>query len=81
MKADKNVFPYHLKNWNGDSTVYTGLNAHDYIAIQAMVGLLAGISASHGSVPMPPHEAIAKDCYKMADAMIKQSEVHDEQSV
>lgn len=75
MKADKNVFPYKLTNWNGAGTVYTGLEARDYIAIQAMTGLLAGISASHGSRPMPSYESIAKDCYNMADAMIKQSEV------
>lgn len=74
MKADENVFPYQLDEGNGNVIVYTGLTARDYIAIQAMAGLLAGISATHGLAPMPSYESIAKDCYKMADAMIKRSE-------
>lgn len=73
MKASNHVFPSELNN-----VVFQGLEVRDYIAIQAMTGLLAGISASHSLAPMPPHESIAKDCYKMADAMIKQSEVHNE---
>lgn len=75
MKADKNVFPYRLSNCNGVGTVYTGLKVRDYIAIQAMTGLLAGVVATYGSKSMPSYEAIAEDSYKMADAMIKQSEV------
>lgn len=78
MKADKNVFPYKLKDYNGNGTVYTGLNVRDYIAIQAMTGLLAGIAASHGPAPMPSYASIAIDCYEMADAIIKRSEVKDE---
>jgi hypothetical protein len=83
MKANKNVFPYKLNDCNGVGTVYIGLTARDYIAIQAMTGLLAGISAAyslHGK-PMPSYESIAEDSYKMADAMIKRSEVKDEQSI
>lgn len=75
MKATDSVFPTE------QLTITDGLKARDYIAIQAMSGLLAGISASHSSRPMPSYEAIAKDCYNMADAMIKQSEVKDEQSI
>ena len=76
MKATNYAFPLKSNN-----VVYQGLGARDYIAIQAMTGLLAGISASHGPMPMPSYESIAKDCYQMADAMIKQSEVHNEQSI
>lgn len=73
MKATDSIFPI-------ESTTTSGITARDYIAIQAMAGLLAGISATHGLAPMPSYESIAKDCYKMADAMIKRSE-EDEQSV
>ena len=75
MKANKNVFPYRLRDSNGSTTVYTGLNARDYIAIQAMAGLLAGTAASRGPMSC---KKIAEDSYKMADAMIKQSEAKDE---
>lgn len=75
MKATNSAFPTEL------TTTDDGVSVRDYIAIQAMTGLLAGISASHSSRPMPSYEAIAEDCYKMADAMIKQSEVRDEQSI
>ena len=74
MKADKNVFPYKLCNSNGDATIYTGLRVRDYIAIQAMAGLLANTRV----VPMTPLADVAKDCYKIADAMLKQSEVPHE---
>lgn len=75
MTATDNVYPIHAENRAG--YLHFGLEARDYIAIQAMTGLLAGIS-SERALPMPSYESIAKDCYKMADAMIKQSEVHDE---
>jgi hypothetical protein len=73
MKETDYVYPVHSENRAG--YLHFGLEARDYIAIQAMTGLLAGISASHGTVPMPSYESIAKDSYKMADEMLKQSEV------
>lgn len=73
MKADKNVFPYKLQKGDGSATVYTGLIARDYIAIQAMVGL-----CSNSRLYMYSPEEIAGMAYKMADAMLKQSEVRDE---
>lgn len=69
MKATDSIFPIESLTTRTD-----GITARDYIAIQAMTGLLAGISASHSLAPMPSRESIAKDCYKMADAMIKRSE-------
>ena len=72
MKETDYVYPVQIEN------VHYGLSARDYIAIQAMTGLLAGISASRGPIPMPSYESIATDCYKMADAMLKQSEVPHE---
>lgn len=79
MKADKNVFPYRISD-GFTTTVHTGLTVRDYTAIQAMTGLLAGISASYSlrGQPMPSYESIAEDAFAMADAMIKQSEVKDE---
>lgn len=79
MKATDKAFPLHAENCAG--WFHCGLEARDYIAIQAMTGLLAGIAATHSNRPMPSYESIAEDCYNMADAMIKQSEVKDEQSI
>lgn len=73
MKADKNVFPYKLHNSNGQGTVYVGLTARDYIAIQVMVGLSANSALDSRS-----YEELADIAYKQADAMIKRSEVKDE---
>lgn len=69
MKADKNVFPYSLRNTNGLATVYTGLTARDYIAIQAMTGLSANSKLNDRAF-----EDIADIAYKQADAMIERSE-------
>lgn len=69
MKADKNVFPYKLYNSNGNGTVYVGLTARDYMAIQAMTGL-----CSNSRLYMYGSEEIAGMAYKMADAMLKRSE-------
>lgn len=79
MKATDYAYPVHAENRAG--YLHFGLEARDYIAIQAMTGLLSGIASTHDTRPMPPYASIAKDCYNMADAMIKQSEVRDEQSI
>ena len=71
MKATDNVYPIHAENRSG--YLHFGLEVRDYIAIQAMTGLLAGISSFRDAV-MPSFESIAEDSYKMADAMLKQSE-------
>lgn len=68
MKADKNVFPYDY----GSATVYTGLTARDYIAIQALIGLSA-----NSDFTKKDYEEIADMAYKQADAMIKRSEAHE----
>lgn len=68
MKADKHVFPSRV-----NTTVFQGLTARDYIAIQAMTGL-----CSNSRLYMYGPEEIAGMAYRMADAMIKQSEVRDE---
>ena len=72
MKADKHIFPYTLRERNGNGTVYTGLTARDYIAIQAMVGFSANTGLNTHS-----YEEIADMAYEQADAMIKRSEIHD----
>ena len=61
----REVFPHMI----GPEAVYTGIPTRDYIAIQAMIGLLAGNWAAR--------EDIADFAYKIADAMIKQSEVKE----
>jgi len=71
MKATNHVFPSTVND-----RVVQGLEARDYIAIQAMVGL----SANSRLVEMP-YEDIADMAYEQADAMIKQSEVRNEQTI
>lgn len=73
MKADKNVFPYTLRDCNGQGTVYTGLKVRDLIAIQAMAGFCANSDYNSRSF-----EDIADMAYKQADAMVERSEVKDE---
>lgn len=68
MKETFHVFPSRINN-----TVYQGLEARDYIATQAMTGL-----CSNSRLYMYGPEEIAGMAYRMADAMIKQSEVRDE---
>ena len=69
MKANKNVFPYRLRDDSGLTTVYTGLAARDYIAIQAMVGLFANPNLTEKGF-----DEIADIAYRQADEMIKRSE-------
>lgn len=68
MKETHHVFPSKINN-----TVLQGLEARDYIAIQAMIGILANSELS-----LPNEECVAEMAYKQADAMIKRSEVKDE---
>lgn len=65
MKETDNVFSY--ANERGS---HHGLTARDYIAIQAMVGILAN---SH-VLPGGSEKNVAEMAYKQADAMIKESE-------
>ena len=67
MDADKHVFPSRI-----NTTVFQGLIARDYIAIQAMIGLSANPGFTKKS-----YEEIADMAYKQADAMIKRSEEHE----
>ena len=67
MRATKNVFPYNITE-HGYPTVYTGLQVRDYIAIQAMQGWVSNPNHS-----LSNSEYIARQAYKLADAMIKES--------
>lgn len=71
MKASDHPFPHELKS--GAST-YVGIKMRDYIAIQAMQGLLANPSCTDASF-----EQVANMAYSEADAMIKRSEVSNEE--
>lgn len=67
MKATDYAYPIHAENHAG--YLHFGITVRDYIAIQAMTGLLSN----------PDHALISEECmaimsYKMADAMIKRSE-------
>ena len=68
MRATHHVFPSKIND-----TVYQGLEARDYIAIQAMAGLSANPGQNERSF-----EDIADMAYKQADAMIKRSGVKNE---
>lgn len=54
----------------------TSVTIRDYIAIQVMVGLSANPELTDRT-----YDDMVKIAYKQADAMIKQSEVKDEQSI
>ena len=69
MKATDSIFPI-------ESTTTSGITARDYIAIQAMAAIVASPNFHNYDTA-----AVARDAYNIADAMIKQSEVRDEQSV
>lgn len=68
MKATHHVFPSKI-----NSTVFQGLEVRDYIAIQAMVGILANSRILPGS----SEREVAEMAYKQADAMIKRSEKNE----
>lgn len=74
MKTTDYVFPLHAENRAG--YYHTGLEARDYIAIQAMQATVASPNLSNADTT-----AVARDAYRIADAMIKQSEVKNEQSI
>ena len=68
MKANDIVFPL-----SHGSCYDTGIRTRDYIAIQAMTAIIASPNFHNHDTT-----AVAKDAYKVADAMIEQSEVRDE---
>lgn len=69
MKETDYVYPIHAENRAG--WLHLGITARDYIAIQAMQGLLANSYPSCADMTV---EQVAEMAYKTADAMIKQSE-------
>lgn len=77
MKATDNVYPLHAENHAG--YLHFGLEARDYIAIQAIQAMAAIVASPN--FHNYDTAAVARDAYNIADAVIKQSEVRDEQSV
>lgn len=71
MEETDYVYPVHAENRSG--YLHFGLEARDYIAIQAMTGLMA----NPGMVDRTFDDA-ARVAYRVADAMIKQSGVKNE---
>jgi hypothetical protein len=69
MKA----YPYmHKHPTSGQTTISEGMDLRDYFAGQALLGLLASDVNS-------PLETFVKQSYRVADEMMKQREVKDEQ--
>ena len=59
------AFPYDLTSYDDEVRIqYQGMTLRDYFAAKAMQGLLSATKTSDG-------EMIARDSYKMADAMLK----------
>ena len=59
------AFPCDLTSYDAEVQLkYGGMTLRDYAAIKAMQGLLSATKTSDG-------EMIARDSYKMADAMLK----------
>lgn len=71
MKETDYVYPVHSESHAG--YLHFGLEVRDYIAIQAMVGILANSRV----LPSGREQAIADLAYKQADAMIERSEAHE----
>ena len=63
MKADDRCFPVS----DGNAVYDPGLTVRDHIAIEAMKGMLCDFDHGHIS-------KVAERAYKMADAMIEESE-------
>ena len=70
MKGTLHVFPSRINN-----VVFQGLEARDYIAILSLPGLLANPERSTDP------DTVAAIAYEYTDAMLKQSEVTNEQSL
>jgi hypothetical protein len=67
MKA----YPYmHKHPTSGQTTIAEGMDLRDYLAGQALLGLLASDVTS-------PLETFVKQSYRVADAMMKQREIKD----
>ena len=59
------AFPYDLTSYDDEVRIqYQGMTLRDYFAAKAMQGLLSATKTSDG-------EMIARDSYKMADAMLE----------
>ena len=59
------AFPCDLTSYDAEVQLkYGGMTLRDYAAIKAMQGLLSATKTSDG-------EMIARDSYKMADAMLE----------
>jgi len=70
MKA----YPYmHKHPTSGQTTISEGKDLRDWFAGKALLGLLASDVTS-------PLETFVKQSYRVADAMMKQREVKNEQS-
>jgi hypothetical protein len=70
MKA----YPYmHKHPTSGQTTMSEGMDLRDWFAGKALLGLLASDVTS-------PLETFVKQSYRVADAMMKQREVKNEQS-
>ena len=68
------AFPCDLTSYDDEVRIqYQGMTLRDYAAIKAMQGLLSATKTSDG-------EMIARDSYKMADAMLKARSRHERRS-
>ena len=67
MEENDSAFPHETYKY------HDGLTVRDYIAIQAMQGLLAACSEYYCKTTMPNFKIVARHSYEIADAMIKES--------
>ena len=73
MRADSLVYPHDELRPDGQRRQHFGLSVRDYIAIQAMQGLLAGDT----DCLLEPSE-VARFAYEQADLMIAASQKGEE---
>jgi hypothetical protein len=80
MKTNKKAFPYYESNAYAGQVILgdKGMSLRDYFANSAMQGLLVNIGRNDYKNNIKGIEILAEDCYKIADAMLKQRELNND---
>jgi len=76
MKTEENK-PYIPKAFPNDYNSEDGMDLRDYFAAKAMQSVIVGSTYENytGNNGMPIPDFVAKESYKIADAMLKQREL------
>ena len=64
-----NIFPDRVVNDDGDARIQGGLSLRDYLAAQALIGILATSRGLYSA------KNIAEEAYEIADTMLEAREL------